>query len=80
MLRIAGHLLHHADRHILHIFMISGSDWERDSYQEIEIVQERRIDQESDQESEIHQENESNEESESKTFKRNISQHLVVTA
>ena len=76
MLRIAGHLLHHADRHILHIIMISGSDWERDSYQEIETVQERRI----DQESEIHQENESNEESESKTFKRNISQHLVVTA
>ena len=74
MLRIAGHLLHHADRHILHIIMISGSDWERDSYQE------RKIDQESDQESEIHQENKSNEESESKTFRRNISQHLVVTA
>ena len=80
MLRIAGHLLHHADRHILHIIMISGSDWERDSYQEMKSVKERRIDQESDQESEIHQENKSNEESESKTFQRNISQHLVVTA
>ena len=78
MLRIAGHLLHHADRHILHIIMISGSDWERDFYQEMKSVQQRRIDQESDQESEIHQENESNEES--KTFQRNISQHLVVTA
>ena len=80
MLRIAGYLLHHADRHILHMTMISGSDWERDSYQEMKSVKERRIDQESDQESEIHQENESNEESESKTFQRNISQHLVVTA
>ena len=60
--------------------MISGSDWERDSYQEMKSVEQRRIDQESDQESEIHQENESNEESESKTFQRNISQHLVVTA
>ena len=80
MLRIAGHLLHHADRHILHMAMISGSDWERDSYQEMKSVKERRIDQESVQESEIHQENESNEESESKTFQRNISQHLVVTA
>ena len=68
MLRIAGHLLHHADRHILHIIMISGSDWERDSYQEMKSVKERRIDQESDQESNIHQENESNEEGESKTF------------
>ena len=80
MLRIAGHLLHHADRHILHIIMISGSDWERESNQEIESVKERRIGQESDQESEIHQGNERNEESESKTFQRNISQHLVVTA
>ena len=60
--------------------MTSGSDWERDSYQEIESVKERRIGQESDQESEIHQGNERNEESESKTFQRNISQHLVVTA